>query len=353
MPLVHIKTNRLEYKFNIVGKYTVIKGDSGTGKTTFYDLVTAMNQSPASVQNLCDAKVIAVPAIFDDFKIENYNNCIFVLDEDCTLFRKSNVASFFRKSNNYFIIINRSLKINYLPIHVDNVFKIKTSGKFHTLEHLNKRHNLLHMHTPEIILTEDSKSGFLFLKDFIASYLKNKTIKIVAASLNTNDAGASKISKNLIHLIESGYKEILIVYDAAAFAPFIDILEEIIRSHNKISINVLDWDSFENYILNSPMFNCKLSQEDANCSYESYEQFALTVIQKIIPKYSKSKLAECLKFNRCINGCLNIANCNFKHKKYSDLIYAELENFEKTIKSELEEHLDYDENSIKPLDTFN
>ena len=39
MPLVHIKTNRLEYKFEIDGKYTIIQGDSGTGKTTFNDLV--------------------------------------------------------------------------------------------------------------------------------------------------------------------------------------------------------------------------------------------------------------------------------------------------------------------------
>lgn len=52
MILVHIKTNRLEYKFEINGKYTVIQGDSGVGKTTFHDLVTAMTDEPKSVQNI-------------------------------------------------------------------------------------------------------------------------------------------------------------------------------------------------------------------------------------------------------------------------------------------------------------
>lgn len=138
MPLVHIETNRLEYKFNVVSKYTVIKGDSATGKTTFYELVETMNINPATVRNLGDLKVFAVPTLFDNFRIENYENYVLVVDEECSLFKRKDVPSILKNSNNYFIIINRSLKINLAFLHDNDhyFYTMKTSGKFHTLEPL-------------------------------------------------------------------------------------------------------------------------------------------------------------------------------------------------------------------------
>lgn len=341
MPLVHIKTNRLEYKFEINGKYTLIKGNSATGKTTFYDLVLAMNSNPAAVQNLSAAKVIAVPAVFENFRVEQFSNCILVIDEDCTLFNRKDAASIFMGSNNYFIIINRSLKINYLPVHVDNVFAIKSSGKFHTLERIYHRYSLENMCVPEVIITEDSRSGFLFLRDFLTKYLKKNDILITPAvesdvergDISKKNAGASKISTSIQAYAKKGVKHILVVYDAAAFAPFIDVLQNVIKQLSYMSINVLDWDSFEAYVLNSPMLGKTLQPKDADCSYESFEQFATLELQKILPRNAnKNHLSFCLKVERCTGQCPYISECTLKRKHYSELIYDGLKYFEEKVK---------------------
>ncbi len=134
MPLVHLKTNRLEYKFNIVGKYTVIKGDSGTGKTTFYDLVELLNVSASLVQNLTGLHFVRVPRDMKNFPFEEYHDTIIVLDEDCMALHFHDSLSKFKYSNNYFIILTRKINLAFLPIGIDSVYKMKTSGKFHTLE---------------------------------------------------------------------------------------------------------------------------------------------------------------------------------------------------------------------------
>ena len=132
MPLVHLKTRNIEYKFQITDKYSIIKGDSGSGKTTLYNLAVSLTAGNV-VQNGSDAVVAAVPVDFDSFNLGRYEGAVLIIDEDNTLFKKPDVASILESSHNYFILIIRKLKLGYLPINTESVFKIVESGKFHTL----------------------------------------------------------------------------------------------------------------------------------------------------------------------------------------------------------------------------
>ena len=48
MPLIHLKTKRLEYKFEITQKYNLIIGDSGKGKTTLIKTLKDLLDEPSA-----------------------------------------------------------------------------------------------------------------------------------------------------------------------------------------------------------------------------------------------------------------------------------------------------------------
>ena len=48
MPLIHLKTRRLEYKFEITQKYNLIIGDSGKGKTTLVNVLKELLDEPSA-----------------------------------------------------------------------------------------------------------------------------------------------------------------------------------------------------------------------------------------------------------------------------------------------------------------
>lgn len=109
MPLVHIKSKRIEYKFKINDKFILLQGDSGIGKTTFYRMVFDMSYSPLSFKNYSDLPIIAVPKDFDYFRFNSILNSIMVIDSSCSLFNREDCLDLLNNSNNYFIIINRAL----------------------------------------------------------------------------------------------------------------------------------------------------------------------------------------------------------------------------------------------------
>lgn len=158
MPLVHLKTARLEYKFEINGKYTIIKGDSGTGKTTLYELAELMSINPKAVQNISRTKISAVPLNADVNSLTSYQGYVLIIDEECTLLSRHDIASILQNSENYFIIITRERNLAYLPIHVDNVFRMKSSGKFHTLDRIYERFKTPDFQDIDTIITEDMQS---------------------------------------------------------------------------------------------------------------------------------------------------------------------------------------------------
>lgn len=164
MPLIHIKTKKLEFKFNIEGKYTLLKGDSGIGKTTFYDLVSRLDIGTNSgVTRLSKTPIVAVPLNFEGFSIGKYKNCIIVIDEDCSIFNRTDCASILRESKNYFIIINRA--VNFLPVHECSVCTLQCSNHFYTLKHLYDGFDSKDLSKVNCIIVEDSSIGFSFVGD--------------------------------------------------------------------------------------------------------------------------------------------------------------------------------------------
>ncbi len=113
----------------------------------------------------------------------------------------------------------------------------------------------------------------------------------------------------------SEFNDILIVYDAAAFAFQKAELDSYIDSC-KLRIRILDWYSFENHILQQSPFNTVVTLKDTDCYVESLEQESTKILKSMI-RYSKGGLSGCLrKTSRC-KQCDEVAVCLYKHNTFS------------------------------------
>ena len=314
MPLVHIKTKKLEFRFELKGKYTLLKGDSGIGKTTFYNLVSDLDNPMSGIQKLSKMKIVAVPRNFENFTFEKFSNCIMVIDENCTLFNKKECAKILQNSNNYFILINRGL--NFLPIHTESVYTIDCKNHFYTLKNIYSRNTDKNIQDIDTIIVEDSASGFSFVKDLFSCFDFKGNVKIETSK------GESNIVPKIEELYLKGSKNFVIIYDAAAFAGSIDKLIECIKKYSHCSFFIADWDSFEHYILNSKFFDKKITIEDADCDYESLEQYSTFLLAQIFQGYRKDTLPSCFRRSRC-KKCKQ-AGCYYRRMPYTYLIYSRL-----------------------------
>jgi len=123
-------------------KYSIIQGNSGTGKTLLATFVEACAAHNKAVSVQCTVPVSARVGVFasvDEFRqFLNNKNGIVVLDENClSVLKISNrqVAQILKEYELYYILITRETQLfNKVAASVFDMYCLKSSGKFHTLE---------------------------------------------------------------------------------------------------------------------------------------------------------------------------------------------------------------------------
>lgn len=159
MPFIRLSVKDLSYEFELAQKYNVLVGDSGSGKTTLYDMVSLYQRDKKVVSCAGYNKIITDNHLSEQdlYELVDY---VIVLDEDSSFLHDANIASIMQKSRNYFLIICRDVTLGFKSISLDCIFKIKSSGKYHTFE---KAYSVPDkMHSVNEIVCEDSKSGMQF-----------------------------------------------------------------------------------------------------------------------------------------------------------------------------------------------
>lgn len=128
------------FRFEVRRNVTIVRGDSGTGKTTLYEMVADHTRlgdaSGVSIQ--CDKPCVALTDIDWQNQLEQTRDSIVFVDEGFEPLASEAFARAVFGSDNYFVIFSRSELAN-LPYSVNEAYRIKTSGKFHTFEPLYKR----------------------------------------------------------------------------------------------------------------------------------------------------------------------------------------------------------------------
>lgn len=138
---IEIVTKRLVYNIVVHRNLTILRGLSGTGKTTLCDYIRMANEGNAAVQMrittecMQDVKVHANVLTDNMWQLilNNTENTVFFIDEDATFVTTNAFADLIQNTTNYFVIINRHDKtLGKLPISVTEIYELKTSGKYIT-----------------------------------------------------------------------------------------------------------------------------------------------------------------------------------------------------------------------------
>lgn len=287
---ITISDKHLRYVFDIHRKYTVIRGDSATGKTTLYEMLVKWERRDQSVQLESPLRCVTAQGLgyynWED-NIRKAHNTIIFIDEDMEWVRSRKFASIAKTVDCYFVFINRD-KLSTIPYSVKEIYEVASSGRDHWLQPLYS--SSCREFTPDYIMTEDSKSGHQFFRVPFGD-------RCVTAE------GKSNVSKKLG---ESPYcdSNVLVIADGAAFGS--EIAEVLALDNFKFNrLKLFLPESFEFLLLKSPLFKEDVRVQEmlrnipdsipAFC--ESWEQFFTTFIQRVTEdtpaKYTKHRLKDC------------------------------------------------------------
>lgn len=193
----------IQFKISIKRKFTVIRGDSATGKSTLFQMVSDANTSTGTGVNIaCDAPVVALYETGYQYELSNESGKIYIIDEDFSHLKTREFASLLLRSDNCFIIITRE-SLPAIPYSYQEIYKIRTSGKYHSLERVYPDYDKLV--EKDMIVTEDEDAGLEYYQHFFGDKV-------------TSSHGNSNLSKY-------GSQDSLLIGDGSAIGAYIQDME--------------------------------------------------------------------------------------------------------------------------------
>lgn len=296
---IEVSNRDAKFKFDLHRNITIVRGKSGTGKTTLFDMISDYTRlKEKSGVNIASAKN-CVALIDTDWQnqLQKTKDSIVFIDEGSEYIRTKAFAEVIKNSDNFYVIFSRE-SLHELPYSVEEIYEIKTSGKHHTFQKIYKSAGHIYYTDRKpnplkfsILLTEDSKSGFQFYEDFF----KGKGIECYSSNSN---AGIFKWLK------EHKNETIFVVADGAAFGSEID---RVLKLKPAIKFDLCLPESFEWLILKSDLIkesdlNDLLEHPETyiesseNFSWEIFfTKYLIHLTQGKYYAYSKSELADFYK----------------------------------------------------------
>lgn len=305
-----VQNNKLRYELEIRRNITIIRGDSATGKTKLVSLLeqAATLGEGSGVEVLCERPCRTLSGNDWNLVLPNIHEQIIFLDEENKFVKSQEFATAVKASDNYFVIITREDLPN-LPYSVDEVYGIHTSGKYNDLKRTyNELYRIYSVEAysdkqkPEIVVTEDSNSGYEFYR---AVCDEN--------GIACTSAGGKSNLKTVMG--KTGGKSILVIADGAAIGSEMNELYQLM--HYKPAIKCYLPESFEWVVLKSGVIDGKAVQDILNHpedfiesrEYFSWERYFTALLveytRNSFLKYSKSKLNNAYLHERVKQAILN------------------------------------------------
>ena len=267
---IRVSNRILQYRFAVNRNITVVTGNSGTGKTTLYDLIaehTRLGES-SGVRIKADAPCIALTDIDWLNQLRRTSGSIIFVDEGFEPLPTHEFAAAIKATDNYYVLFTRE-PLYELPYSVDEIYEIRTSGKYHTFQRLYQRSEdrLYALAADKLpaahVLTEDSHAGYQFYQHYYDG-----------SSVTCHSAGSNS---GIFPWLRKHHDEgVLVIADGAAFGAEIGrVLELQRRFPDKITICLPE--SFEWLILQSGLLDIPGLQEmldDPGRSIDSRQYFS-------------------------------------------------------------------------------
>jgi hypothetical protein len=294
----HIKVSnrKATFKLELHRNITILSGDSGTGKTTLYNMIADYSRlGDVSGVNLSSDSpcLVLTDGKYWLQQLQDTKDSIVFIDEGMKAIFTKEFARAVKNSSNYYVLITREA-LHELPYSVDEIYEIKTSGKMHTMKRRYPASKNLHRYTGtkskkfDTLLTEDSNSGY----QFFSHHFRDSEIQCLSANSNSN------IYK---WLKEHPKENVLVIADGAAFGAEMDrVIKECAKSKGAHQLCLPE--SFEWLILKSGLIKAnhltdmlENTSDYIECAeYFSWEKFFtayLTEVTKDTPfSYRKSEI---------------------------------------------------------------
>ena len=151
---------KVRYEFTIRRNITVVKGDSATGKTTLVEMIREHYEAGVSsgIDLKCEKTCRVLAGRDWNVLLGAMHDSIIFIDEDNEFLPTDDFARAVRESDNYYVIVSRE-SLPSLPYSVEEIYGIRTSGKYGTLKQsyhefyrIYGREVLAHKVEPEMIL---------------------------------------------------------------------------------------------------------------------------------------------------------------------------------------------------------
>jgi hypothetical protein len=292
---VIIEAKRVKYDFTLTRNITILTGDSASGKTVLIDYIRDYRRygSESGVMVSCDRECRTLDNEDWEMQLKRITNSIIFIDEGNRFVTSKEFAKLALESDNYFVLATRE-KMPMLPYSVQEIYGFRESGKYH--EAKQKYNEMYHLYgeisaqssiEPELVITEDSNSGY----DFFAKLSEQKNVNCISAN------GKSNIIKCLQDS-EKTQGTRLIIVDGAAFGSEMKEVYEYLNTVGNVVLYAPE--SFEWLLLLSntiPNANVtEILQEPENYidskKYASWERFFTALLidmTKGDPVWSYSK----------------------------------------------------------------
>lgn len=129
-----VQNGSLKYEFDIKRNITILKGDSATGKTTLVEMIQEylINGMDSGVNFSCDVPCRVLTGNLWKEQLAEIVNSIVFIDEGNRFVKSVEFAETIKKSSNYYVIVTRE-NLEMLPISVDEIYGIRSSGKYGAL----------------------------------------------------------------------------------------------------------------------------------------------------------------------------------------------------------------------------
>ena len=249
---VIVKNSKLHYEFIIKRNITIIKGNSGTGKTTLINMIRQFANLGVSsgVDVVCDVPCRVLEGSDWQLILQNISGNILFIDEENSFIRSEQFASAVRDSDNYFVIITRENLYN-LPYSVEEIYGIYSSGKYQNTRRIYQQFYRVYSKTdkfpvlPERILVEDTNSGYEFFKGVV----EKTDIKCETAGGKTK----------LFSVLSNAKEETCVIADGAAIGAEMERLYDLTLKNKNIKLYFPE--SFEWLILKSGVLHSKKIEE--------------------------------------------------------------------------------------------
>lgn len=321
---VIVKWRDITYDLELKRKFTIIQGDSGTGKSALLGLIEAIKKQNATKNIISEYPVEIAPTMLtgarssaknkhlDDeaykqrLKDDGEYHKIYLVDEDYVGLQSVDFARFVKNAECYFIIIARNA-LSMIPYSMTEIYTLSRYKKTLILKPVYTKHLELKSNY-DCIITEDKRSDNQFLK-----LIYNN---VISASGKTN------LSDTLLKEFKNdNSKKFLIVLDSAAFGPDIDDLYKIIND-NDINCDLFTPESFEWLICSSGIIDSAKIDVAVKDPYDvidpfcnSWEQFYESILvsetKGLKNVYSKDRLNLCY-YRPCCYKDTEEFHCNVK-----------------------------------------